>query len=124
MKRQKKRYMKDYYQDEIGLKNKGFWDFLFYFSFGIVIVQAVHVGGILTVFAFLIIPASISAIYAQKWYARIFIGLGIGTFVTFLGLYFSWEMDVPCSPVIILFLGVVLLLSLIIKRFTKSYKET
>lgn len=112
----------NYYKDKTGVKNKRFWDFMFYFSFGIVIVQAVHVGGILTVFAFLIIPASISSLYASKWYARIFIGLGIGALVTFLGLYFSWELDVPCSPVIILFLGVVLLLSLIIKRLKKPLK--
>ncbi len=109
----------NYHKHETGLKNKGLWDFLFYFSFGIVIVQAVHVGGILTVFAFLIIPASISALYATQWHYRIFIGLVIGALVTFLGLYFSWQLDVPCSPVIILFLAVVLLLSLLIKRIKK-----
>jgi len=102
------------------LKHKSFWDFLFYFSFGILIVQAVQVGGILTVFAFLIIPAAISSLYASRWYSRILIGLGIGAIVTFLGLYFSWEWDVPCSPVIILFLGIVLLISLIITRLRKK----
>jgi len=109
----------NYLKTDTGIKNKGLWDFLFYLSFGIVIVQAVHVGGILTVFAFLIIPASISALFATQWYARIFIGLGIGAAVTFLGLYFSWNLDVACSPVIIIFLGVVLLLSLLFKRFLK-----
>ncbi len=110
----------NYHQHHIKMKNKGLWDFLFYFSFGIVIVQAVHVGGILTVFAFLIIPASISALYATQWHYRIFIGLGIGALVTFLGLYFSWQLDVPCSPVIILFLAVVLVLSLLIKYLKKA----
>lgn len=110
----------NYLKEKTGIKNKGFWDFLFYFSFGIVIVEAIHVGGILTVFAFLIIPASISALFATLWYSRILIGLGIGALVTFLGLYFSWEMDVPCSPVIILFLGVVLLVSLLLKRIFSS----
>ncbi|NQU85887.1 MAG: metal ABC transporter permease [Mariniphaga sp.] len=113
----------NYHKTETGLKNKGLWDFLFYFSFGIVIVQAVSVGGIITVFAFLIIPASISALYATQWYSRIFIGLGIGAVVTLLGLYFSWELDVPCSPVIIMFLGVVLLISLLYKKLLKPKTE-
>ena len=113
--------LSDNYSDNgVEIKNKKFWDFLFYFSFGIVIVQAVSVGGILTVFAFLIIPASITALFATRWYSRILSGLGIGAFVTFLGLYFSWEMDVPCSPVIIMFMGLVLLISIVAKRIFKK----
>jgi len=113
--------LSDYYlTNDIKYKNKSLWDFLFYFSFGILIVQAVQVGGILTVFAFLIIPASISSLLASRWYSRILIGLGIGGIITFLGLYFSWELDVPCSPVIILFLGIVLLISLVITRLKRN----
>ncbi|MBN1820056.1 MAG: metal ABC transporter permease [Prolixibacteraceae bacterium] len=110
----------NYHKADTGVKNKGLWDFLFYFSFGLVIVQAVSVGGILTVFAFLIIPASISSLYANHWSSRIFIGLGVGAVVTILGLYFSWQLDVPSSPVIILFLGVVLMLSLIFKKIFRK----
>lgn len=98
------------------IKNSSLWDFLFYFSFGIVIVEAVSVGGILTVFAFLIIPASISALFATSWASRIIIGLSVGAIVTFSGLYFSWVVDIPCSPAIIMFLGVCLLLSLLIRK--------
>jgi len=39
------------------LRKPRLWDFLFYFSFGVVVIEAVNVAGILTVFAFLIIPA-------------------------------------------------------------------
>ena len=110
----------NYLKTKSGVKQRALWDFLFYFTFGILIVQAVHVGGILTVFAFLIIPASISSLFASRWYSRILIGLGVGAFVTFLGLYFSWELDVPASPVIISFLGIVLLLSLMVTHIRKS----
>ncbi len=113
----------NYLNPKSGIKHRALWDFLFYFSFGILIVQAVHVGGILTVFAFLIIPASISSLFASRWYSRILIGLGVGGFVTSLGLYFSWELDVPASPVIILFLGIVLLLSLLLMRIRKSIRN-
>ncbi|UCG28054.1 MAG: metal ABC transporter permease [Bacteroidales bacterium] len=97
------------------MKNAKIWDFIFYFSFGIVIVEAVNVGGILTIFSFLIIPASISALFAVKWSSRIIIGFVIGIAVTIFGLYLSWIMDVPSSPTIILFLGLLLLISLLIR---------
>jgi len=98
------------------------WDFLFYTTFGIAVVHSVRVGGILTVFAFLIIPASISALFSKKWLSRILIGWGLGTMVTVGGLYLSWTMDVPSSPTVILFLGVFLLLAIIVKstRLIKS----
>jgi zinc/manganese transport system permease protein len=91
------------------------WDFLFYTSFGITVVHSVQVGGILTVFAFLIIPASISALFSQGWRSRILIGWGLGMLVTVCGLYLSWTLDVPSSPTVILFLGVFLLLALAVK---------
>ncbi|MFC2120303.1 metal ABC transporter permease [Bacteroidota bacterium] len=98
------------------MKKSALWDFSFYFSFGIVIIEAVSVGGILTVFAFLIIPASISALFATTWTSRILIGLSVGAIVTFLGLYFSWIMDIPCSPAIIMFLGICLLVGIVIRK--------
>ncbi len=108
---------KHYKSEEAVVSNPKLWDFLFYFSFGIVIVEAVSVGGILTIFAFLIIPASISALFAQNWSSRIIIGLIVGGFATILGLYLSWIMDIPSSPAIILFLGLCLLVSLLLKLF-------
>ncbi len=104
---------------ETNIKNPKLWDFIFYFTFGIIIVEAVNIGGVLTVFAFLIIPASISALFAKRWTTRISIGLLIGGIATLLGLYLSWIMDIPCSPAIILFLGLGLLASLLIKAVIK-----
>ncbi len=97
------------------------WDFLFYASFGLAVVHSVEVGGILTVFAFLIIPASISALFTDKWFSRILIGWVIGSLVTICGLYLSWNMDVPSSPTVILFLGVFLLLALLLKSLKKTF---
>ena len=91
------------------------WDFLFYFSFSIVIIEAIQIVGILTVFAFLILPASISTLFSKRWDQRILAGLLSGIVATFVGLHLSWTYDVTSSPLIILGLGVILLLSLIIK---------
>ncbi|MFC1477128.1 metal ABC transporter permease [candidate division KSB1 bacterium] len=106
----------DNYNKDIPIDKSTFlWDFLFYATFGIAVVHAVRVGGILTIFAFLIIPASISALFTDNWLRRILIGWGIGTAVTVCGLYLSWNMDIPSSPTVILFLGVFLLLALAAK---------
>jgi zinc/manganese transport system permease protein len=104
---------------ETTIKNPKFWDFLFYFTFGIVIVEAVNIGGILTIFAFLIIPSSISAIFSSRWTVRILVGLLVGGVATIFGLYFSWVMDFPCSPTIILCLTACLLLSVLFKGILK-----
>ena len=96
--------------------NVRLWDFLFYFTLGIVVIHSVKIGGILVVFAFLIIPASISVLFSQIWSTRITIGWVVGTLVTTLGLYFSWIMDLPSGPSVILFLGVALLIALIIRK--------
>ncbi|MDX9929987.1 MAG: metal ABC transporter permease [Bacteroidales bacterium] len=104
--------------------NARLWDFLFYFTFGIVIVEAVNIGGILTIFAFLIIPASISALFAVRWTFRVLIGLFAGGISTLLGLYLSWVMDIPCSPAIILFLAVFLVLAVIIRTVFNALNRT
>jgi len=108
-----------YHGTETGLKNPKLWDFIFYMTFGIVIVEAVNIGGILTIFAFLIIPSSVSSLFAGRWTNRILIGLLVGGISTLLGLYLSWNMDIPCSPAIIMFLGVALLLAVMVRVISK-----
>jgi zinc/manganese transport system permease protein len=107
----------DTYQNKNNvIRNSQLWDFLFYFTFGIVIIEAVNIAGILTVFAFLILPASISTIFAVKWWSKIWIGWIICLLTSSAGLYISWKMDIACSPVIIVFLGILLVLSIMTKR--------
>jgi zinc/manganese transport system permease protein len=108
-----------YQGNETVVTNSKLWDFLFYLTFGIVIVEAVNIGGILTIFAFLIIPSSLSALFAKRWTTRILIGLMTGGIATLLGLFMSWKMDIPCSPAIIMFLGIFLILSVLLRSVLK-----
>ncbi len=98
------------------MKNQKVWDFLFYLSFGIMIIESVKIAGVLTVFAFLILPASISALFATQWRRRILIGLLAGLLAAVLGLHFSLRLDLTASPLIILFLGVILLLGVGVRQ--------
>jgi len=90
------------------IRNRKFWDFLFYFTFGIVIIEAIKTGGILTVFAFLILPASFSAFFSDRWRIRIILGLAVGLISVLSGLILAMKMDASSSPYIILIMAVIL----------------
>ena len=68
------------------LKSPRLWDFLFYLSFGLVVVEAVNISGILTVFAFLILPASITAFITRGWISKLIVGWTAGILSKFFGL--------------------------------------
>ena len=105
-----------YLGDSPPVKRQKLWDFLFYFSFGIMIIESVRIAGVLTVFAFLIIPASISALFSTQWRNRIIIGLVAGLIASMLGLHFSLTLDLTASPLIILFLGLILLVGVFVRK--------
>ncbi len=105
-------------------KRRKLWDFFFYATFGVMIIESVRIAGVLTVFAFLIIPASISALFASQWRNRIIIGLVSGLIATLLGLHFSLTLDLTASPLIILFLGLILLLGVIVRKLLVSNRPS
>jgi zinc/manganese transport system permease protein len=109
----------NYHNCEFQPGRRRLWDFLFYFSFGLVIVEAVQIGGILTVFALLIIPASTTLLFFKSWQSRIISGLVLATVLTIPSLWLSWTWDVPASPVLIFFLGITLLIGGALYRIRK-----
>jgi zinc/manganese transport system permease protein len=112
----------NYHNTECKMKNSFFWDFLFYLTFGVIIIEAVNITGILTVFAFLILPASFSALFSKNWKNRIIIGVILGSVISAFGLYFSWKIDIPVAPLIIIGLGVFLLAGVIYRKLMISSK--
>lgn len=84
------------------------WDFLFYALVGIVITLAVRIAGVVVVFTFLIIPATLSAAFASGWTARLLIAWVTGAVSTALGLLFADRYDFSVGPAIALFLGATL----------------
>lgn len=87
------------------------WDFLFYALLGVVITLAVRVGGVVVVFAFLIIPATISALFTARVGRRLFITWGGGMLGALLGLLFAHRLDFSVGPAVALFLGIELALA-------------
>jgi hypothetical protein len=91
------------------------WDFAFYVLVGTVITLAVRIGGIVVVFAFLIIPATISAIFASRWERRVLVAWASGAVASVMGLLFADRLDFSVGPSVALFLGVVLGLAVLLR---------
>ncbi|MSU60896.1 MAG: metal ABC transporter permease [Pedosphaera sp.] len=85
------------------------WDFLFYALFGIVVTTFVHIGGVLLVFSYLIIPAVCANLLARGLIPLLAIGCGISTLGSVLGVYCSGAFNWPVGAAIVCVLGVVLL---------------
>lgn len=83
----------------------GWWDFVFYVTFGIVVTSSVKVAGVLLVFAFLIMPAVAAMLAAEGMVRRILFGWGFGLAGCVAGIEASLRLDwTPAPTIVIVFL--------------------
>jgi len=87
------------------------WDFIFYALLGAVITLAVRIAGVVLTFAFLIIPATISALFSLRWRTRLVIAWISGAAASVIGLLFSYCLDFSVGPAVALFLGLALIIA-------------
>ena len=88
------------------------WDFLFYALFGLVVTSFVHIGGVLLVFSYLIIPAICAAYLAKSLVSRLAVGWLIATLASIASLYVTTQVDLPLGAAIVCGLGLMLLLTI------------
>lgn len=100
--------------------NVVWWDFLFYALLGVVITLAVRLGGVVVVFAMLIIPATVSALFSERWGRRLLITWAAGAAASAAGLLFAYKLDFSLGPSLGLFLGVALVLAALFRRLRKT----
>ena len=93
----------------------GWWDFLFYASFGVVVTSSVAVAGVLLVFSFLIIPAAIGAIYSDSTARKLYIGWAAGTVASVAGLGASYAWDLPTGAAMVCAFGATLALAALVR---------
>lgn len=84
------------------------WDFLFYAAFALVVVSFVRIAGVLLTFAYLIVPAVCGTMLAQAWMRRLVIGWGVAVIASLVGLWTSYQMDLPTGAAIVCATGVLL----------------
>ena len=109
----------DSYEDALhnGI-NVVWWDFLFYTLTGVIIAFSVFLGGVVLVFVFLVVPATVSALFSSKWNLRFVIACIAGVFSSLLGLIFANCYDFSVGPSVAMFAGLIIGISAI---FQKSY---
>jgi zinc/manganese transport system permease protein len=110
---------------DLSYKGQGgfFWEFLFFFSFALVLVKSVEMAGILQVFAFLIIPALIGRFFTHQP-AKILIGGWILGFVASgAGIMMSYVWDIPTSPVIVASLSILFLIIMFARLIMNRGKD-
>ena len=77
------------------------WDFLFYAAFAIVVVSFVRVAGVLLTFAYLIVPAVCGVMLARRWIHQLVVGWATAAVASLLGLWASYQMDLPTGAAIV-----------------------
>jgi zinc/manganese transport system permease protein len=96
------------------------WDFLFYVLFGFVVTSFVHIGGVLMIFSYLIVPAVCANLLAQSLRNKLIIGWLTATIASIAGLYVSYSHDLPTGASIVCTLGAALLLVGVASRFFRT----
>jgi zinc/manganese transport system permease protein len=90
------------------------WEFIFFLSFAIMLVNSVQLAGILQVFAFLIIPALIGRLFTRKPIKVLITGWLLGLVSSTFGIVASYKWDMPVAPVIVASLSVLFFFVLLI----------
>jgi zinc/manganese transport system permease protein len=84
------------------------WDVAFYLSFALVVTSSVRLAGVLLVFSYLIIPASVAALLATSVAGRLAVGWAVGTVVSAGGLAAAYRWDLPTGASIVTAFGVLM----------------
>src|SRR2546430_2752320 len=97
--------------------NVRWWDFLFYMLFGLVVTSFVHIGGVLLVFSYLVVPAVCATYLANSILTRFAIGWVIATLCSIISLFITAQVDFPIGAAMVCVLGFALVLVTLYYRF-------
>ena len=97
----------------------GFWDFLFYALFGVVITSSVSMAGVLQVFSYLIVPSVVSTQFFSTIRTRLIFGWILGFALSLLGLLLSYKWDLPAGAFIVVCFAALPVFLLLLSPFIK-----
>ncbi|HOK80880.1 MAG TPA: metal ABC transporter permease [bacterium] len=98
-------YRKKFLALSKGEENSFLWEFLFFLSFALMLVNSIQIAGILQVFSFLIIPALIGKLTGKNLTGTLIIGWISGILASILGMIVSYKFDISTSSLIVAFLS-------------------
>lgn len=96
------------------------WDFLFYMLFGLVVTSFVHIGGVLLVFSYLVVPAVCATYLVNRIGAKFAVGWIIATLCGIISLFISVKEDLPIGAAIVCVLGLVLVIVACVSKFIRK----
>jgi zinc/manganese transport system permease protein len=100
--------------------NMRWWDFVFYMLFGLVVTSFVHIGGVLLVFSYLVVPAVCATYLVNSIPARFAVGWVIATLASVVSLFITAKVDLPIGAAIVCALGVALVLVTLATRLVRK----
>jgi zinc/manganese transport system permease protein len=106
------------------VKARGFWDFVFYALFGVVITSSVSVAGVLQVFAYLIVPSVVGTLFFTSIKSRLFFGWALGFLLSFLGMLLSYRWDLPAGAFIVVCFATLPVLLLLVSPAFSFHRKT
>jgi zinc/manganese transport system permease protein len=89
--------------------NVRWWDFIFYMLFGLVVTSFVHIGGVLLVFSYLVIPAVCAGYLANRMGSRFLLGWAIATAASVASIFITTKIDLPIGAATVCVLGFALI---------------
>jgi zinc/manganese transport system permease protein len=92
-----------------------FWDFIFYFTFGVIVTSSVRIAGVLLVFSYLVVPAVCAMFFSRSVLHRLLIGWGLGFIASVFGLFASAKWDLPTGASVVTVFGLILVVSAMLK---------
>ncbi len=99
------------------------WDFLFFVLFGIVVTSFVHIGGVLLVFTYLVVPAVCATYVVGSPRAKFAVGWGIATLGSVASIIMSAKWDLPIGAAIVCMLGLVLAVFLFVRKIIRKARS-
>ncbi len=103
--------------------NTRWWDSLFYALVGLVVTSFVHIGGVLLVFSYLVVPAVCSIYLAHSIPARFAVGWAIATGASVVSLFITAKMELPIGAAIVCVLGMALVLVLVWAKWLRPSRR-
>jgi zinc/manganese transport system permease protein len=100
--------------------NVRWWDFVFYILFGLVVTSFVHIGGVLLVFTYLVVPAVCATYLVNRIGAKFAIGWIIATVSSIVSLFITVQGDLPVGAAIVCVMGLVLVIVASISKFIRK----
>jgi zinc/manganese transport system permease protein len=84
--------------------------------FGLVVTSFVHIGGVLLVFSYLVVPAVCATFLVDSIAARFAVGWVIATLASVASLFITTRVDLPIGAAIVCMLGVLLVGVVLVTR--------